>query len=210
MVGSSGRTREGSRVRGPCFERHGPVNRSPQSLSLPPFRGPGKHNGCMLFERRLQDGLRDGSIRLAFRRWRRPQVVAGRRYRSPIGMVLVERVSLVSREVPEVDAHAAGMPPAPSSCASSRERRTGRSIDSSFVATRRRIRAPFWRRMLPWTTSNSEGCRQGWRDSTRPRAGPGRWRRSGRSRRSLVDAPAISPKSLAGASCGHSSSRCAS
>jgi hypothetical protein len=62
----------------------------------------------VLFERRLQEGLRDGSIRLAFRRWRRPQVVAGRRYRSPIGMVLVARVCLVSDEVPEVDAHAAG------------------------------------------------------------------------------------------------------
>jgi hypothetical protein len=62
----------------------------------------------VLFERRLQQGLCDGSIRLAFRRWRRPQVVAGRRYRSPMGMVLVEGVSVVQGEVSEADARAAG------------------------------------------------------------------------------------------------------
>jgi hypothetical protein len=62
----------------------------------------------VLFERRLQQGLRDGSIRVAFRRWRRPQVVAGRRYRSPVGMVLVEDVCLVQGEISEADAQAAG------------------------------------------------------------------------------------------------------
>jgi hypothetical protein len=50
------------------------------------------HNGRVLFERRLQAGLTDGSIRLAFRRWKRAQVVAGRRYRSPIGMIVVDSV----------------------------------------------------------------------------------------------------------------------
>jgi hypothetical protein len=34
------------------------------------------YRGRMLFERRLREGLHDGSIRLGFRRWRRPQVVA--------------------------------------------------------------------------------------------------------------------------------------
>jgi hypothetical protein len=63
----------------------------------------------MLFERRLQDGLQDGSVRLAFRRWRRPQVTAGKRYRSPIGMVEVESVSAVEADAvgPE-EARAAG------------------------------------------------------------------------------------------------------
>ena len=55
-----------------------------------------RHNGGVLFEPRLQSGLRDGSIHLAFRRWRRAQVVAGRQYRSPIGMVTVDAVSVIA------------------------------------------------------------------------------------------------------------------
>jgi hypothetical protein len=62
----------------------------------------------MLFERRLQDGLRDGSIRLVFRRWRRAQVVSGRRYRSPIGLIDVHGVSVVDAPIPLEDARAAG------------------------------------------------------------------------------------------------------
>jgi hypothetical protein len=62
----------------------------------------------VLFERRLQAGLTDGSIRLAYRRWRRAQVVACRQYRSPIGMVDVLSVSVVDGEIPAADALAAG------------------------------------------------------------------------------------------------------
>ena len=62
----------------------------------------------MLFEKRLQEGLRNGSIRLAFRRWRRAQVVPGRRYRSPIGMIDVRDVSIVDDPISEDDARAAG------------------------------------------------------------------------------------------------------
>ncbi len=62
----------------------------------------------VLFERRLQRGLADGSVRLAFRRWRRAQVVAGRQYRSPIGMVDVHDVRVVDGEIPAEDALGAG------------------------------------------------------------------------------------------------------
>jgi hypothetical protein len=62
----------------------------------------------VLFERRLQEGLRNGSIRLAFRRWRRAQVVSGRRYRSPIGLIEVHHVSVVDGPISTEDAHAAG------------------------------------------------------------------------------------------------------
>ena len=36
----------------------------------------------MRFEQRLRDGIHSGAIVLAFRRWKRSQVVAGRRYRT--------------------------------------------------------------------------------------------------------------------------------
>ena len=46
----------------------------------------------MRFEQRLRDGIHSGAIVLAFRRWKRSQVVAGGRYRTGIEMVLVEGV----------------------------------------------------------------------------------------------------------------------
>jgi hypothetical protein len=63
----------------------------------------------VLFEPRLQAGLTDGSIRIAFRRWKRPQVVAGRNYRSPIGLVAIDSVtSVVDGAISVDDARAAG------------------------------------------------------------------------------------------------------
>jgi hypothetical protein len=62
----------------------------------------------VLFEKRLQRGLTDGSISLAFRRWRRSQVVAGRQYRSPVGMVDVTDVSVVADGISDEDARRAG------------------------------------------------------------------------------------------------------
>lgn len=63
----------------------------------------------MLFEPRLRQGLADGSITLAFRRWRRPQVVAGHRYRTGSGMVEAEAVDVVAPDAITADqARAAG------------------------------------------------------------------------------------------------------
>jgi biotin operon repressor len=50
----------------------------------------------MLFEPRLRQGLADGSITLAFRRWRRAQVVPGHRYRTGSGMVEAEAVDVAA------------------------------------------------------------------------------------------------------------------
>jgi hypothetical protein len=47
------------------------------------------------FEQRLRDGIHTGAIVLAFRRWKRSQVVPGRRYRTGIDMVEVESVDMV-------------------------------------------------------------------------------------------------------------------
>jgi biotin operon repressor len=48
------------------------------------------------FEQRLRQGLRDGSITVAFRRWRRVQVVAGHQYRTGDGLVVAESVDTVT------------------------------------------------------------------------------------------------------------------
>jgi hypothetical protein len=49
----------------------------------------------MLFERRLRDGIHSGTIVLAFRRWKRSQVVTGHCYRTGIGLVEVEAVDII-------------------------------------------------------------------------------------------------------------------
>jgi hypothetical protein len=78
----------------------------------------------VLVERRLREGLRDGSIDVAFRRWRRAQVVAGRVYRIGGG----ERVRVVAAEVvdpatvSDTDARRAGFPDAAAALADLPER----------------------------------------------------------------------------------------
>ncbi len=63
----------------------------------------------MLFERRLRDGIAEGTITAALRRWRRPQVVAGRTYRTGAGLVEVTAVDPVRPdELTLADAEAAG------------------------------------------------------------------------------------------------------
>src|SRR3981081_2203095 len=68
----------------------------------------GRYARRVLFERRLQDGLRNGSIRLVFRRWRRAQCVRRQHYRSPSGFIDVQRVSLLDGPISTEDARAAG------------------------------------------------------------------------------------------------------
>jgi hypothetical protein len=69
--------------------------------------------GPVLFERRLRDGIADGSITAAFRRWRRPQVVAGRRYRTGLELIEMDAVDVVAEaDVTDADARDAGFPDA--------------------------------------------------------------------------------------------------
>jgi hypothetical protein len=49
----------------------------------------------MRFEQRLREGLHQGVITLAFRRWKRTQVLAGRRYRTGSGLIEVVAVDVV-------------------------------------------------------------------------------------------------------------------
>jgi len=65
----------------------------------------------MQFEPRLRHGLADGTITMAFRRWRRPQVVAGHQYRTGLGMVAAETVDVVEpADITLAQARDAGFP----------------------------------------------------------------------------------------------------
>lgn len=64
----------------------------------------------LLFRKPFHAGLVDGSVRLTFRRWDKPHVKAGGRYRChPIGVLAVDRIARVRvREITEEDARLCG------------------------------------------------------------------------------------------------------
>lgn len=65
----------------------------------------------MLFPARLRPGLADGSVTLAFRRWRRPTVRAGGTLRSPVGVLAIDAVEVVPvAAISDDEARAAGYP----------------------------------------------------------------------------------------------------
>jgi hypothetical protein len=67
----------------------------------------------MLFEQRFWALIADGSVTLTFRRWRRCQAVARRRYRTAGGIIEVERVDVVTAErITDREARRSGFPSA--------------------------------------------------------------------------------------------------
>lgn len=63
----------------------------------------------MLFRQAFLDGIRSGTITLAFRRWRRPSVRPGGTLLTPIGEVHIGAVTPVEfNQITEADAHRAG------------------------------------------------------------------------------------------------------
>jgi hypothetical protein len=63
----------------------------------------------VLIEKRLHAGIRDGTVTVLFRRWRRRQVTAGNVYRTAAGRIIVETVNEVSpARIRHADAVAAG------------------------------------------------------------------------------------------------------
>jgi len=63
----------------------------------------------VLFEQRFWAGLADGSVTITFRRWKRPQAIAGRRYRTPAGIIEADRVDVVAPQaITDPDARRSG------------------------------------------------------------------------------------------------------
>lgn len=63
----------------------------------------------MLFPQRFHAGLADGSVTLAFRRWRRPAAKVGGRQRTPVGELAIDAVDPVDLDdVTEGEARRAG------------------------------------------------------------------------------------------------------
>src|SRR5262245_2657518 len=63
----------------------------------------------MLFRSDLWPGLADGSVKLAFRRWRRPRARSGAWQRVPTGGIEIDAVEVVEpTDVTKADAHRAG------------------------------------------------------------------------------------------------------
>ena len=63
----------------------------------------------MLFKRHALDGLADGTITVAFRRWARPRVRAGGQLRTAVGVLAVDAVDEVDfADITEDDARRAG------------------------------------------------------------------------------------------------------
>ena len=63
----------------------------------------------MLFKARFWAALEDGSLQVAFRRWKRPTVKAGGRLRSPRGLLSIDAVTPIAiNDITAADATAAG------------------------------------------------------------------------------------------------------
>ena len=63
----------------------------------------------MLFRQKFLDGIRDGTVTLAFRRWRRPSVRAGGTLLTPVGQLSIGSVDEVAMtRISEADARRAG------------------------------------------------------------------------------------------------------
>ena len=67
----------------------------------------------MQFETRFRDPIASGSVDLTFRRWKRPQAVAGNTYRTAAGRLVVDDVRVVATgDITDGEARRAGYPSA--------------------------------------------------------------------------------------------------
>jgi hypothetical protein len=67
----------------------------------------------MLFSQSFWGGMRDGSVTVTFRRWKRRQAIAGHRYRTGAGIIEVHEVDVIGEpDITDADARASGFPSA--------------------------------------------------------------------------------------------------
>ncbi len=65
----------------------------------------------MLLKRATLEGIAEGRITLAFRRWKRPTVRAGGELRTAIGVLAIDAVDAIAEsDITDADAHSAGYP----------------------------------------------------------------------------------------------------
>lgn len=70
---------------------------------------PRRYGRRVLFQKRFWAGIADGSITVAFRRWKRLQVVADRPYRTPAGRIQITSIGEVDPStISDADARRAG------------------------------------------------------------------------------------------------------
>ena len=81
----------------------------------------------MQFETKYAKGIADGSVTLTFRRWKRPQAIAGNTYRTAAGRLVVDSVGTtdpgliddaeaIRAGYPSAAALRADLPPRPRGC----------------------------------------------------------------------------------------------
>jgi hypothetical protein len=69
----------------------------------------------VLFEKRFWPAIADGTVTVTFRRWRRRQALAGRRYRTPAGIIEVDDIREIDpAKISDRDARRSGYPSAAS------------------------------------------------------------------------------------------------
>ena len=99
----------------------------------------------MLFEARFWPLIAAGEVTLTFRRWKRRQVVAGNRYRTPVGFIEVSSVEVVDpSRITDVDARRSGYESADAVRAALRARRSSRHSASPSSSSVVPTRGPSW------------------------------------------------------------------
>jgi hypothetical protein len=149
----------------------------------------------VLFQQRFLDGIRSGSVTLAFRRWRRPSVRSGGTLLTPIGQLGIASVAEVSlSDISAADARRAGYDSLESLRAALRERSEGRVYRIELGPLRADPRVAL-RQAAELTDHEHRDVPDGWHGWTNVPASRGRRACFSSSRRVLVCVPAISAAS---------------
>src|SRR5215510_2649498 len=88
------------------------IGSSPSASRSTRQRYPVSAPSRMLFRHEILQGIAEGRVTLAFRRWRRAPPADGSSLRSPVGVLRLERVTVVNeRDITAADVRRTGMSP---------------------------------------------------------------------------------------------------